>query len=55
MLKVIDRLQDYLTCEKRFSDNKKKAWLKQLYMVESLEKKFRHPLMRVLSYKSTDM
>ena len=38
VLKVVDGLWDYFCCEVKFSQNKKRAWLGQLYLFESLEK-----------------
>ena len=38
VLKVIDRLQNYLSCEVRFSQDKKKAWQGQPYMFEGWKK-----------------
>ena len=34
---VIDGLQDYLSCEISFMQDKKKAWIGQLYLFEHLE------------------
>ena len=37
VLKVVNGLQDYISCEIRFSQNMKKAWLGEPYLLESLK------------------
>ena len=39
VLKVMQRLQDYLSC-KKISEDKKRAWLGQPHLIKNLEKKF---------------
>ena len=38
--KVTESLQDHLLCAIWFSKDKKKSWLGQPFLIESLEKKF---------------
>ena len=38
MLKVMESLHDYLSHEIQFSEDKKKVWLGQLFLIKSLEK-----------------
>ena len=40
VLKLMESLQDYLQCEIQFSKEKKKSWLKQLFLIKSLKKKY---------------
>ncbi len=37
ILKVKDELNDYLSCEIKFSADKKKAWLGQSHLISNLE------------------
>ena len=39
VLKIMEGLQDYLSCKIRFSKNKKRAWLGQPHLIENLCKK----------------
>ena len=39
VLKVVERLQDYLPCEIQFSTEKKGAWLGQSHLIKNIEKK----------------
>ena len=34
VLKIVEELQDYLPCEIKFSDDKKRAWLGQLHLIK---------------------
>ena len=52
VLKVVDGLQGYLSCEISCSEGKKKAWLEQSYLFENLEKKFGERAMWVWSPKA---
>ena len=38
MLKIMEWLQDYLSCEVQFSMDKKRSWLGQPYLIKNLEK-----------------
>ena len=40
VLKIVKGLQDYLSYEIKFSDDKKRAWLGQSHLMKKLEKKF---------------
>ena len=40
VLKIEERLHNYLTCNVRYSGDKKRAWLGQSHLIESFEKKF---------------
>ena len=51
LLKVIEGLQDYLSCEVKFSMDKKRAWLGQPYLIKNLEKKFGHHIINIQSHK----
>ena len=42
VLKVGEGLQDYLSCEFKFSNDKKRAWLGQPSLIKNMEKKFGH-------------
>ena len=54
VLKIVDEL-DYLSCKIKLSDNNKKAWLGQPFLVESLEKKFVEQVMKVWTHKTPGM
>ena len=55
VLKVVEGLQDYLSCEIKFSKDKKWAWLGQPHLVKNLEKKFGECVQTVWSHKSLGM
>ena len=38
VLKIVDGLQDYLSCDVRFSGTKKQAWLGQPHLIKNLKK-----------------
>ena len=38
VFKVMEGLQDYLSCEIIFSEDKKRAWLRQPHLIENMEK-----------------
>ena len=40
VLKIMERLQDYLSCEIKFALYKKRAWLGQPHFVKNLKTKF---------------
>ena len=39
-LMIMEGMQDYLSCEIKFSMNKKRAWLGQPHLIKTLDKKF---------------
>ena len=39
-LKIVEELQDYLSCKIKISDNTKHAWLEQPHLIKNLESKF---------------
>ena len=41
MLKIVEGLQDYLSCKIKISDDKKCAWLGQPHLIKNLKSKFR--------------
>ena len=41
VLKIIEGLQDYLSCEVHFFMNKKIAWLEQPHLIKGLKKRHR--------------
>ena len=55
ILKVVEGLQDYLSCEIKFSEDKKRAWLGQPYLIKNMEKKFGEFIQDVWSHKTTGM
>ena len=40
VLKIMEGLQDYLSCKIKFSKDKKRAWLEQQHVIKNMEKKF---------------
>ena len=40
VLKIVDGLQDYLSCKIKFSNNRKCAWFQQPHLIKNLENKF---------------
>ncbi len=50
ILKIDDDLTDYLSCEIKFSDNRKSAWLGQPHLIANLEKSFRKRVKGMRSY-----
>ena len=51
-MKVVEGLQDYLSCEIKISDDKKRAWLGQPHLVKNLESKFKELIKNVWSHKT---
>ena len=47
LLKISDSLEEYLLCKIRFSKEKKKAWLGQLFLMKNMENKFHEQLIKV--------
>ena len=52
VLKVVEGLQDYLSCEIKFSENKKHAWLHQPHLIKNLKSKFEKLIEDVWSNKT---
>ena len=52
VLKVVEGLQDYLTCEIKFSEKKKRAWLSQPHLIKNLKSKFEKLIQDVQSHKT---
>ena len=40
VLKILEGIQDYQSCEVKFSTDKKRAWLGQPHLIKNLVKKF---------------
>ena len=40
VLKIVEGLQDYLSCKIKISEDKKCAWLGQPHLIKNLENKF---------------
>ena len=53
VLKIVEGLQDYLSCKTKFSDDKKHAWLGQLHLSKTLESKFGGLIQEIWSHKTT--
>jgi len=51
-LKVEDDLHDYLSCEIKFSEDRKRAWLGQPHLISKLEKKFHDLVKDLREYKT---
>ena len=52
MLKIVEGLQDYLSWEIKFSDNKKCAWLGQPHLIKNQENKFGGLVNHIQSHKT---
>jgi len=50
---VYDNLDDYLSCEIRFSDDGRMAWLGQTHLISKLQKKFGEQVKSLRTYKTT--
>ena len=50
VLKVMEELQDYSSCEIKFVENKKWTWLEQLHLIKNKEKKFGKCIQHVWSH-----
>ena len=51
-LKVENDFSDYLSCEIKFSENKKQAWLGQPHLIANLERKFGEQVKNLQIYKT---
>ena len=52
ILKILEGLQDYLSCKIKFSNNKKHAWLGQPHLIKNLENKFRGLVNHIQRHKT---
>ena len=52
VLKIVDELQDYLSCKIKISNDKKHAWLGQPHLIKNLESKFGRLINEVWSHKT---
>ena len=52
VLKVYDSLDDYLSCEIKFSDDGRKAWIGQPHLISKLEKVFGDGVKNLKKYKT---
>ena len=55
ILKVVEGLQVYLSCQIKFSKDKKRAWLGQPHLIKNMEKNFGEDLQDVWSHKTSGM
>ena len=53
VLKIVEGLQDYLLCEIKISDDRKRAWLGQPHLIKSLKSKFGRLIDEVWSHKTS--
>ena len=52
MLKIVEGLQDYLSCKNKFSNHKKCSWLGQPHLIKNLESKFEGLVQEIQSHKT---
>ena len=52
VLKIVEGLQDYLSCKIKFSEDKKRAWLRHLHLIKNMEKQFGKLVQDVWSHKT---
>ena len=52
VLKIKDELHDLLSCEIKYSKDRKRAWLGQPYLISNLEKKFGDQVKGLQTYKT---
>ena len=55
VLEVMQRLQNYLSFEIKFSEDKKRAWLGQPHLIKNLDKKFGKLVKNAHSHKTPGM
>ena len=55
VLKIVEGLQEYLSCKVKFSEDKKRAWLGQPHLMKNTEKKFGKLVQYVQSHKTPGM
>ena len=53
VLKIVEGLQDYLSCKIKISSMKKRAWLGQPNLIKNLKSKFGNLINKVRSRKTT--
>ena len=51
-MKVYDSLEDYLSCEIKFTTNSHSAWLGQPHLIEKLEAKFGDKVKKLQRYRT---
>ena len=52
VLKVVEGIQDYLSCKIKISEDKKRAWLGQPHLIKNLKSKFKKLINDVWSHKT---
>ena len=55
VLKIVERLLDYLSCEVNLSEHKKRAWLGQPHIIMNTKKKFGELIHESWSHKTPGM
>ena len=55
VLKIVEGLQDYLSCKIKLSEDKKRVWLWQPHLIKTIEKKFGELMQDVHSHKTLGM
>ena len=55
VLKIMEGLQDYLSCEVKFSIDRKRAWLGQPHLIKNLVKKFDDHVKNIYTHKTPGM
>ena len=55
VLKIMEGLQDYLSCKIKFSTDKKRAWLGQPHLIKNLKNEFGQYLQEICNYKMPGM
>ena len=51
-MKIVEGLQDYLSCKIKISEDKMRAWLGQPHLIKNLENKFSGLVNEVWSHKT---
>ena len=52
VLKVYDSLEDYLSCEIKFTNNSQSSWLGQPHLIKKLKAKFRDKVKKLQRYRT---
>ena len=52
VLKIVEGLHNYVSCKTKFSNDKKRAWLRQPHLIKNLENKFKGLVNEVQSHKT---
>ena len=55
VLNMVEGLQDYLSCDVKFSTDKKRAWLGEPHLIENLVKEFCDHVKEIQSHKTPGM